>query len=263
MSTPAVADDKQAEAPGLLFAWSRKSDSAMPMLFAWIITGACFAFVLHSLRIDLGSAPSTRVERASLLIAGNDAVGIELKRRAREEGPLPLRFDPTGDAALARIEEVALDALRWTPSPYVPTLRPLPDSAPLASPRLAAAGETVLPSRALPVTESLAAPESRPRPVLSPLSGITAGEMPRELPDFVGTIDAKSARDLWRFMIHADASGRVIDCIALNGGESPATAALADWLRQVEFQPVSGSADRWFVLDLGIINQAAHAPDPH
>jgi hypothetical protein len=99
--------------------------------------------------------------------------------------------------------------------------------------------------------------------MLTPISGISAAEMPRALPEFSAEINGKSLRDSWRFMIHVDADGRVLDCIALNGGESSATSALAEWLRQVEFQPSPHAAARWFAIDLGIINQAPHAPDPH
>jgi hypothetical protein len=113
------------------------------------------------------------------------------------------------------------------------------------------------------VVETPLKSESRPQPMLTPISGISAAEMPRALPEFSGEINGKSLRDSWRFMIHVDADGRVLDCIALNGGESSATSALAEWLRQVEFQPSPHAAAHWFAIDLGIINQAPHAPDPH
>ncbi len=263
MTSPSIVNDKHADAAGLLFPWSRKGDSLMPMVIAFLITGAGFAFMLHSLRIDLGFASPSRVQRASLVLAGDDAIGMELKRRAREEGPLPLRFDPVGEASVLKLEEAAFEALRWTPPPYVPALRPLPDSPPDENPRLAMAGELVFPRRVPAAIEGPILSESRPRPILSPLSGIKASEMPQQMPEFSVTIDAKAMRDSWRFMVHADASGRVIDCIALTGGDSPVAAPLSDWLRQLEFQFIHESADRWLVLDLGIINQALHAPDPH
>lgn len=263
MTSPSVVNDKQPEERGLIFEWPRKRDSSVLTVAVFLVTAASFAFMLHSLRIDFGSASPLKSDRTSLMLAGNDSIGMELKRRAREEGAFPLRFDLTGDAVVTKLEEAAMRALRWSPPPYVPALRPLPESPPIENPRLAATGELVFPRRAPVNIETPAAPESRPHPVLFPLSGINASEMPRQMPEFSGVIDAKTARDSWRFMIHTNASGRVLDSIALTSDDSPVAASLSDWLRQLEFQLAPGSTERWFVLDLGIINQAPHAPDPH
>ena len=263
MTTRVVSDKRRIHAGEQLFAWSRKSDSRLPMLVALMITSAAFAFMLHSLRVDLGSQASTHDDHAALILAGSDAIGIELKRRAREEGPFPLRFDPAGDEAVVRLQQAALDVIRFSPPPYVPTLRPLRETSTIVSPSLAPVGEAEFPRRPLPSIEIPVKSESRPQPMLTPISGISAAEMPRALPEFFAEIKGKSLRDSWRFMIHVDANGRVLDCIALSGGESPATSALGEWLRQVEFQPATHAAARWFAIDLGIINQAPHAPDPH
>ena len=263
MTSPSVVNDKQPEERGLIFEWPRKRDSSVLTVAVFLVTAASFAFMLHSLRIDFGSASPLKSDRTSLMLAGNDSIGMELKRRAREEGAFPLRFDLTGDVVVTKLEEAAMRALRWSPPPYVPALRPLPESPPIENPRLAATGELVFPRRAPVNIETPAALESRPHPVLFPLSGINVSEMPRQVPEFSGVIDAKTARDSWRFMIHTNASGRVLDSIALTSDDSPAAASLSDWLRQLEFQLAPGSTERWFVLDLGIINQAPHAPDPH
>jgi hypothetical protein len=263
MTTSAASDERRIHASEKLFAWSRKNDSRLPMLAAFLITSAAFAFMLHSLRVDLGSQAPTRADHAALIIAGSDSIGIELKRRAREEGPFPLRFDPAGDEAVVKLQQAALDAIRFSPPPYAPTLRPLRETSTIATPSLAPAGEAVFPRRLLPAIETPLKSESHPQAMLTPISGISAAEMPRALPEFSVEISGKSLRDSWRFMIHVDANGRVLDCIALNGGESPATSALTEWLRQVEFQPGTHAAARWFAIDLGIINQAPHAPDPH
>lgn len=258
-----VLDERRINDAERLFAWQRKSDLRLPMLAAFMITSAAFAFMLHSLRVDLGSYAPTRDDHAALIIAGNDAIGIELKRRAREEGPFPMRFDPADDDAVVKLQQAALDAIRFSPPPYVPTLRPLRETSTIATPSLAPAGEAVFPRRPLPAIETPVKSESRPQPMLTPISGISAAEMPRALPEFSAEINGKSLRDSWRFMIHVDVNGRVLDCIALSGGESLATSALGDWLRQVAFQTGSHAADRWFAIDLEIINQAPHAPDPH
>lgn len=263
MTTRVVSDERRINDAECLFAWSRNSDSRLPMLAAFLITSAAFAIMLHSLRVDLGSYAPARDDHAALIIAGSDAIGIELKRRAREEGPFPLRFDPAGDEAVMKLQQAALDAIRFSPAPYVPRLRPLRETSTIATPSLAPAGEAVFPRRPLPAIETSVKSESRPQPMLTPISGISAAEMPRAMPEFSAEIKGKSLRDSWRFMIHVDANGRVLDCIALSGGESPATSSLVDWLRRVEFQPGTHAADRWFAIDLGIINQSPHAPDPH
>jgi len=263
MTSPSVVNDKQPEERGLIFEWPRKRDSSVLTVAVFLFTAASFVIMLHYLLIDFGSTSPLKSNRTSLMLACNDSIGMELKRRAREEGAFPLRFDLTGDAVMTKLEEAAMGALRWSTPPYVPALRPLPESSPIEKPRLAATGELVFPRRASGKIETPAAPKSRPHPVLFPLSGINASEMPRQVPVFSGVIDAKTAPDSWRFMVHTNASGRVLDSIALSGDDSPAAASLGDWLRQLEFQLAPGSAERWFVLDLGIINQAPHAPDPH
>ncbi len=263
MTSPSVVNDKQPEERGLIFEWPRKRDSSVLTVAVFLFTAASFAIMLYYLRIDFGSTSPLKSDRTSLMLAGNDSIGMELKRRAREEGAFPLRFDLTGDAVMTKLEEAAMWALRWSTPPYVPALRPLPESSQIEKPRLAATGELVFPRRASGKIETPTAPESRPHPVLFPLSGINASEMPRQVPEFSGVIDAKTAPDSWRFMVHTNASGRVLDSIALSGDDSPAAASLGDWLRQLEFQLAPGSTERWFVLDLGIINQAPHAPDPH
>lgn len=263
MTTRMVTDERRMRARERLFAWSRKNDSRLPMLVAFLTSAVAFAVVLHSLRVDLGSYTAPRINHAALILAGDDAVGIELKRRAREEGPFPMRFNPAADDAVVKLQQAALDTIRFSPPPYAPTLRPLHESGTIEAPSLAPVGEVMLPRRPLPAIENSVKFESRPQPVLTPISGISEGEMPRALPEFAAEINGKSLRDSWRFMIHADANGRVLDCIAMNGGESPATAALVEWLRKVEFAPGANAAARWFAIDLGIINQATHAPNPH
>lgn len=262
MTTRAASDEKQMDADERLFAWSRPADSRLPMLMAIGITAAAFAFMLHSLRVDLGSLSAARADHASLIFAGNDAIGIELKRRATEGGPLPMRFDPSGDDAVMKLRQTALDAIRFSPSPYALKLRPLLETSMLETPSLAPAGEAVFPRRPLPAIAAPSKSESRPQPMLTPISGISIAEMPSRLPELSAEIVDKALRDSWRFMIHVDPNGRVLDCIALNGTESPATNAIGEWLRQVEFQ-MQPADDRWFAVDLGIINQAPHAPDPH
>ncbi|MEY5013566.1 MAG: hypothetical protein RLY69_1281, partial [Verrucomicrobiota bacterium] len=143
--------------------------------------------------------------------------------------PFPMRFNPAANDAVVKLQQSALDTIRFSPPPYAPKLRALHESAAVETPSLAPAGEVMLPRRSLSLIETPQKIESCPQPVLTPISGISAGEMPRELPEFAVQINGKSLRDSWRFMIHADANGRVLDCIALNGGESTATAALVEW----------------------------------
>jgi len=262
MTTRAASDENQMNADARLFAWSRPTDSRMPMLMAISITAVAFAFMLHSLRVDLGFIPATRADHASLIFAGNDAIGIELKRRATEDGPFPLRFDPSGDDAVMKLRQTALDAMRFSAPPYVPKLRPLLETSMLETPSLAPVGEAVFPRRPLPAIAAPSKSESRPQPMLTPISGISIAEMPSKLPELSAEIVDKALRDSWRFMIHVDPNGRVLDCVALNGTESPATTAVGEWLRQVEFQ-IQPAAARWFAVDLGIVNQAPHAPDTH
>jgi hypothetical protein len=250
---------KRREAPEWLFPWGGLRASSFPKVFAILLAGGAFAVLLTSVRIRVAAPVPWAAPKAAVIQVLDDAEGRTLTLRAREGGPFPSRFEPAGWELASAIEQAAYQAARWRPPPYVPTLRELPEES--ALPRLAKPGAPVLPVRQPPAEPVLVAGKRMLVPVLHPLSGITAAEMPRELPPFDGEVPPAMAAAPWRFLLRVDAAGGVFDCVSLTGGDEPGKAALAAWLRRVSFKPAPAGATRWIALGLGFSNQSADGTD--
>lgn len=247
---------KRKEAPEWVFPWHPLGESAFPKWFALLVVGGAFAFFLTSVRIRVTPPSPWAARKASVIQVTDDADGRALTLRAREGGPLPSRFNPSEWEGAVALERAAFESVRWTPPPYQPVLRKLPDQAtpPL---RLAAKGEAVLPKRK-PLTE--AAPVStglRLAPTIFPLSGITAASLPAGLPAYDGVVDKAMTAELSRILVRLDAAGNVQDCVSLTGGTSP----LEEWLRRISFNPEPAKPSRWIVVGVGFANQPADGTD--
>jgi hypothetical protein len=75
-------------------------------------------------------------------------------------------------------------------------------------------------------------------PVLLPLSDLPANALPSPVPAFPGHIDAETAAESWRFLIHLRADGSVADCIPLNSSGRSGATALAAWIGGMNFHTV-------------------------
>jgi hypothetical protein len=135
-------------------------------------------------------------------------------------------------------------------------LRDLPDQEP-HSLRLTTSGEPVLPKRRPPTADSKAMVKLTPAPVIYPLSGIRADDVPRDLPPMDAAVDATMTAESWRFLLRLDATGHVSDCVSLAGSEEAGTAPMEAWLRRVTFKPEAGKPSRWIAVGVGFANQPA------
>jgi hypothetical protein len=221
---------------------------------------AAFGFLLTSVRIRVTPPTPWAAHKASVIHVGNDAVGRALTLRAKEGGPFPSRFVPSEWEGTAALEQAAADATRWTPPPYSPVLRDLPDKT-TASLRLASQGMPVFPERKRAPAPAPPAITLKPTPVLQPLSGISPQEMPRELPAFEGVVDDAMDAEPWRFLLLMDASGNVLECVNLAGGDEAGPSPIESWLRRVTFNVKPGNHSRWISVSVGFTNQPAHGPD--
>jgi hypothetical protein len=250
---------KRREAPEWVFPWGGLRAPSIPKVFAILLVGGAFAVLLTSVRIRVAAPVPWAAPKAAVIQVLDDADGRSLTLRAREGGPFPSRFEPAAWELTHAIEQAAWQAARWRPPPYVPPLRELPEEP--ALPRLAKPGVPVLPSRQPPAEPVPLAGKRVLVPSLYPLSGITPAEMPQELPPFDGDVAPAMAAEPWRFLLRVDASGGVIDCVSLTGGDEPGKAVLEAWLRRVSFQPGRAGTTRWIALGLGFSNQPADGSD--
>lgn len=250
---------KRRAAPEWIFPWGGLQASSLPKVFAIVLAGGTFAVFLTSVRIRVAAPVPWAEPKAAVIQVLDDAEGRSLTLRAREGGPFPSRFDPAAWELTPAIEQVAWQAARWRPPPYVPPLRELPDET--APPRLAKPGSPVLPTREASAEPVRSAGKRLLVPTLYPLSGITRAEMPQELPPFDGEVAPAMTAQSWRFLLRVNAAGGVLDCVSLTGGDEPGKASLEAWLRRVPFQPGRAGATRWIALGLGFSNQPDDGSD--
>jgi hypothetical protein len=261
MAKPVSIKQKRSEAPDWVFPWRPVGERKVPKWFALLLVGGFFAFFLTSVRIRVSPPAPWAARKASVIHVADSEEGRLLALRAREGGPFPTRLDPAqwaGLAGLAALEKSALDSSRWSPPAYEPTLRDLPEDVtpPI---RLAAGGEAFLPRRTAPKAPAIPAGNLKPAPVLRPLSGITASAMPGTLPPYDQALDDRLTAKQSRFLLRLDETGRVTECIPLEGGDP---SPLEGWLRRVSFAPEPAKPTRWISVGVGFANQAADGSEP-
>ncbi|MCX6865577.1 MAG: hypothetical protein NTV46_05050 [Verrucomicrobia bacterium] len=252
---------QQMAAPEWVFHWRRLRGSTFHKASILLAVGGVFAFFLTSVNIRLAPPTPWAARKASVFFVTDDAAGRALTLRAREGGPFPSRFDPSEWEHSVVLEQTALQAARWTPPPYVPVLRDLPDRGFDMPLPLATRGVPVLPIRSLPVVDAPISVKLKLVPVLDLLSGMPAAAMPRELPPFDGTVDATMAAEPWRVLVRLDSAGNVRECISLVGGDGVGSSPLENWLRRVSFIPAPAQPSRWIAVSVGFTNQPADGPD--
>ena len=249
-------NDRRKNAPEWVFQWRLTMGSPVHKWGAIVLVGCGFAFLLTSVRIRVVPPTPWAARKASVIQVADDVEGRTLTLHAREGGPFPSRFEPAAWDGTAAMERAAFAATRWTPPPYVPELRKLPDEV---TPRvmLAAKGEPVLPKLHPVSAAPQPATQLKPTPELYPLSGQAAAALPHALPDFDGAVDAPGTGGPWDFLIRLDAAGNVQDCVSLDGGDDAGPPPLETWLRRVSFNPEPAKPSRWIVVAVGFINQPA------
>lgn len=245
---------KRMEEPEWVFRWRRPRGPQWPSLIVLAISVAVFALLITSVRIRVSSPVSWTAAKASVIRVLDDVDGRALTLMAREGGPFPSRFDPKEwEWAQEKSLQVYL-AARWQSPPYMPSLRELPQNPPEVASQWTTRRESVLPARKPASIEPQTMEKSVLRPVLFPLSGMAAASLPGELPAFDANVPPAMAAEPWRFLLHLDASGTVLDCFPLAGGEEAGPSVLGDWLRSISFQADSAKANRWIAVGVGFTN---------
>lgn len=247
---------KRMEAPEWVFRWRRPRGPQWPSWIAMAIVLAVFALFFSSVQIRISSPVSWTAAKASVIRVLDDVDGRALTLMAREGGPFPSRFDPKEWEWAQEKSLQVYQAARWQSPPYVPSLRELQQKSPAGASQWTTRREPVLPSRKPSSIEPQIMEKSAPRPVLFPLSVTAAASLPSELPAFDANVPPAMAAEPWRFLLHLDATGTVLDCFPLAGGEEAGPSVLADWLRSISFQPDAAKANRWIAVGVGFTNSS-------
>lgn len=240
---------------GLIFPWQRKAPPLWKKLLA-VAFATTFFGIMMSVKVQVRPPEKLVAARKSVIFLDDSGAGRALALRAREGGPFPARFSLSRWHGLDDVEKAAIDAVRYLPTPYVPEVQELPAANQLQSLELAARGKSYFPPHPpvvnlIPDTHGVAL-----APVLHPLAGVTAAELPAELPPFdlawqppAGADPNKPYR---RFLVQVDESGGVTECIPMDAGALEATG----WLRRARFRTESvGGGPRWIAVGLAFTNQ--------
>lgn len=252
---------KRREAPEWVFSWRVFRDAWLPKASAYLLVTGGFIILLTFFRIRVAPPTPWASDKASVIHVTNDEDGRTLKIRAREGGPFPSRFDPAEWPEAAAAEQKLLTAT-GAGAPRPPTLMRLAYDQPHEPPLLPSARDPVLPKRRSTIEPPPSSSGLRATPQLHPLSGITPKAMPAELPVFDAPVDPAMNAGFWRFLLHLDAAGNVLDCVSLAGGDEPGLAAISFWLRRISFGRDAQNNSRWIALGLSFANLPATPPKP-
>ena len=259
---PHRASDRN-HSPEFLFPWHRRNSSLWAPLGALLAAIALFALLLSFVRVKVAPAPRWIEDKATVIQLSGDADAQAWALRAIEAGPFPTRFDPSGSPDARALEIAAIRESAVVLPPYQPTLRALPAPAPPVLPAIAAAGERLFPRPSpVPPVPAVEPVPWRTVPVLLPLSDLPANALPSPVPAFPGHIDAETAAESWRFLIHLRADGSVADCIPLNSSGRSGATALAAWIGGMNFHPDLPQSHPWIALAVGFTNLPDDGPDP-
>lgn len=250
---------KRKEAPEWIFPWRARRASPAPKISAFFIALGMFAVLFAFVRVQVSTPTPWAAGKASLIRTLDDAEGRALTLRAREGGPFPSRFEPSGIGWTRDWEQSLQGVVRWRPPAHQPALRELPEMFP-AEPRFSPPDVAVLPRRRPPAPDA-ATQKTMPQPVLYPLAGLTADELPQELPVFTGDTPPAMLAEPWRFLLRVDSEGRVRDVVPLVGAAGTGHSPLIGWLRGVRFPTTDAPAERWIALGLGFTNHPTHGSD--
>lgn len=252
---------KRREAPEWVFPWRVFRDAWLPKASAIALVSGGFVILLTFFRIRVVPPAPWASDRASVIHVTDDEDGRALKIRAREGGPFPSRFDPAEwPDATATGQKLLASTGAGVPRP--PTLRRLAYDKPPDPALFSSAGSPVLPKRRSTIEPPPSSSGLRTTPLLHPLSGITPQAMPADLPPFEGPVDPAINAGFWRFLLHLDTAGNVLDCVSLAGGDEPGLAAVSTWLRRMSFGRDAKKKSRWIALGLTFANLPATTPKP-
>lgn len=238
-----------------IYDWKQPTRSRLHSWVAVVLVAVCFALGGALLRVRIDEPAERSVPSAVRMHLGSEGIGRSLVEQAREQGPFPTRFEPTGWDGFEAYRVLLRQSTEAELTPHQPRLLAFPEP-PAKPPRLARRGEPVLPERPLAVAPS---PDPGPRqmvPVVSALDGIKAAELPAQLPTFEGELGAQLAGGQWRYLMELDDQGRVRQCVAMAGGAAPHPPLLRTWLHSLVFRTAPREEGRrWVAIAVGFENR--------
>lgn len=246
--------------PEWVFRWRGMKSPILPKLFAVGITAGLFALLFSTIRINAVVLDKSAPRKASLIYLRNDVQGRALSLRAQEGGPFPSKFDPLQWPGIAEIEASVMEAVSYQPKPYTPALQDLAAPNQLQLATLAAKGKAFFPKHQAAESAPMDHSALLLAPTLYPLSGVTLSALPTELPPFEAKIDGEMSAASWRFLIHLNPEGYVLECVSLENGGQDGISPLEEWLKRIQFQPNAEKSSHWIAVGIGFTNHSADGP---
>lgn len=240
----------------LIFDWSEVEAHRGWKGAAVLIAALCFGFALSLIRVDFDFRKLASVKSASVLYLPDQETGRTWRMIAEEEGPFPGRLEISGEHDV--LEDFGSNALiegdAW--NGYEIEMRSLePDSA-AANQRIAVQGQRYLPKifKSPPaVTEPGKSALGR-KPILIPYTKESEKWLPAEIPEFQAVAKGEADVSGWRFVLNLNGQGRVVECIAINGGDDEGLTEITAWLKGLQFQQAE-EKERWLGLRVELLNQ--------
>lgn len=217
-----------------IFDWKRSTSTPVSFWFAVVLVGGIFALAIISLRVKLVQPVALEAPQASVIHLRGEGWSRSLAMEARAKGPFPSRFEPTAWSGTETMQDVVQEASRPRLAAHQPRLLPFPDPA-IEPPSMARRGEPVLPGRGFDFGPAETTGPLRLVPTLSPVDGISAAELPVQLPPWDQPVTEGLAARSWKFLIELEPNGRVRQCVSLAGGQELSPPELSAWLRSAVF----------------------------
>ncbi|HEX5789799.1 MAG TPA: hypothetical protein VFY13_01545 [Luteolibacter sp.] len=247
-----------------IFDWKLSAGSTLNSWLAIAVVSGLFVLLTLSLRVSIAEPVPGVVAQADILQLGQGRMGRLLGMEAKAKGPFPSRYDPTGPELAQELSQALAASTQTRVQSHVAQLTPLPETGQEVL-RLAARGEPILPQRPLPAASAPAPRQPSLTPHLRALSGLNAQELPAQVPLWDKLPDERLAAKQWRFMVSIDRAGRVLECIAMEGGADPGAESIRKWLSGITFRNQDLTRDqRWIAVAVDFENQTGnHGIEPY
>ena len=240
----------------LIFDWS-DADSHRGWKGASVLIAALgFGFLLSAIHVDFDFRELSSVKTASVLYLPDQEAGRTWRMIAEEEGPFPGRLEISGEHDV--LEEFGSTALiegdAW--NTYEIAMRSLEPDSVKANHRIAVQGQRYLP-KIFKSTPEATVPDKATvgqKPLLIPYTKESEKWLPTELPEFQHETKREIDVSGWRFVLNLNDQGRVVECMAINGGDDEGLAEITAWVRGLQFQKAE-QEERWMGLRVEILNK--------
>ncbi|MDX1679812.1 MAG: hypothetical protein R3242_03680 [Akkermansiaceae bacterium] len=249
--------------PDWLFDWKRPRNAPISSWAAILLVVGIFTFLALFLQVRMVDPVEWTAPQASVIRLGGEDWAQSLVQEARAKGPFPSRFEPGEWDGTREMRQLADQAAQLHFEGHQARLMSFPEPG-IEPPPLARRGVPVMPSRWMEPTPVGGTAKLRLLPVLSVVDGIAAEELPESLPEWTGPVTDRLDARPWRFLVELDAQGRVLQSVALAGGNELSPAGLSDWLRGVVFRAKPRDSDtRWVAIAIEFHNhEISDATEP-